>query len=44
MALCSYLALTGTEPGALIATFTSLQAALSLGKLGQKQMENQNKK
>lgn len=44
MALCAYLALTGTETGGLIATFVAIETSLGLGKLGQKQMENQNKK
>ena len=43
MALCTYLAISGTEPGALIATYTAIQTSLGLGKLGQKQIENQNK-
>jgi hypothetical protein len=44
MALCSYLVLNGAESGAIIATFTAIEASLGFAKLGQKHMENQNKK
>jgi len=39
MVLTSYLALTGTEPGILIAVFGSLQGTYIGLKLGQKPME-----
>jgi len=39
MALTTYLALSGTEPGILIAVFGSLQGTYVGLKLGQKPME-----
>jgi hypothetical protein len=39
MALCSYLALTGNEPGTVIATFSAIEGVLLGIKLGQKNME-----
>ena len=39
MVLTSYLAVTGTEPGILIAVFGSLQGTYVGLKLGQKPME-----
>jgi hypothetical protein len=39
MALTTFLAITGTEPGILIAVFGSLQGTYVALKLGQKPME-----
>jgi hypothetical protein len=44
MALTTFLAVTGTEPGILIAVFGSLQGTYVGLKLGQKPMENNAKK
>ena len=43
MALCSYLAFNGAEPGALVATFSALQGVFVGLKLGQKPMEAKKK-
>jgi len=40
MALCTYLAISGSEAGAIIATFTSIQASLGFAKVAQKNQEN----
>jgi len=36
MILCSYLALTGTEPAVLLATFAGIEGSLGALKIGQK--------
>lgn len=44
MAMTSYLAVQGTDVPTLIAFFTAVEAVWVALKLGQKPMENQNKK
>jgi len=39
MSLCTYLAIHGIEPGALVATFSALQGVFVGLKLGQKPLE-----
>ena len=41
MGLCTVLAITGTDPVTLLATFTAIEASLLGMKLGQKQLEKQ---